>query len=148
MDQKFEFIPCTCPESGVKKHGHIYDNAKKTNSPHIYDKRGGVNFIKSLPKGEVTKENVRVLLSAMSEFFKKSKKSWFFIKRYPKSCRVGEYREDMGHRYLTEEELSTSLQEWSKDLFYTGIVITELKNTGKMIDRKDLSKKYFTKKIR
>jgi hypothetical protein len=71
MGTRFEFIPCTCPEAEMQKHGHIYDNINKTNSPHIYNKIGGVRFIKSLPADEITQENKDNILLVMNEFFKK-----------------------------------------------------------------------------
>lgn len=147
MGPRFEFIPCTCPEAEIKKHGHIYDHDKKTNSLHIYDKSGGVHFIKSLPSGEITEENAGILLTAMNGFFKKMKKDWFFIMRYPLIRKVGEYNELQCHMYSTSKELSVKLKEWAKNTFYTGIVIIQLKDTGKMVKRKALAKKYFKMKV-
>ena len=69
MGQRFEFIPCTCPESEEKKHGHIYDNSSKINSPHIYSTEGGLHFIQSLPSGEATKENINLLTVSMDDLF-------------------------------------------------------------------------------
>lgn len=73
------------------------------------------------------------------------KKTWYYIRRYPVSCRVGHYNEVLCHRFSTEEKLLAEIKEWANDTFYTGIVITELKDNGEMVDRKDLVKKYFGK---
>jgi len=75
------------------------------------------------------------------------KKSWFFIKRYPLVCKVGGYNEIQCHMYSTSKELSSELKEWAKNTFYTGIVIIQLKDTGKMVNRKALAKKYFKTKV-
>ena len=69
MEPRFEFIPCTCPDAVLKKHGHIYDKKNKTNSSHIYDESAGLRFMESLPVGEITEENIEVLISDMNKFF-------------------------------------------------------------------------------
>ena len=45
-----DFIPCTCPESEDKNHGHIYDNDKKENSTHIYNEEEGLKYLKCIFK--------------------------------------------------------------------------------------------------
>ena len=75
------------------------------------------------------------------------KKSWFFIVRYPLVCKPGEYKEIQSHVYLTSKELEIELKMCAQNTYYTGIIIMQLKDTGKIVQRKALAKKYFPMKL-